>query len=39
MIVQAETLISGLSFDKLLGDRGLTPIAFAAALHKLVPRP
>lgn len=38
-ILQAEDLISGLSFDKLLADRAMTPIAFAPALQKLAPRP
>jgi hypothetical protein len=38
-IVQAENLINGFSFDKLLGERGLIPIAFVAASHTLVPRP
>src|SRR4029077_17407339 len=38
-ILQAQELIRGLSFDKLLADKGMIPTAFAPVLLRSVPRP
>ena len=38
-ILQAEDLISGFSFENLLADRGLTPIASAPESQTLARKP